>query len=321
MHTICRFGNKIIFSTDKSSSVVSSFLNFQAMSIRKALSIRKKFTVEQHQFISNQKIDGENTAAVWIDFLEELAEFDSYVDIAKNRIQNAAIICGVLSFISIFIVAFSAGLALPLLILLLLATVIYTSMYFGIKRFDIPNRMRFFIFPLLRVLQEETKPETKIYIKADFHTGMTKPYETKKIEGTYDKVLKKKVDLTFYAYDILQLKTKLADGTSLQLAISDVARKNDIRKTNYRGKTKWKTKYKIKTLIDITLGAKASAYQYIAKKDNEKPQSAIEYTQKEDKHILSLRQVEINTKESSVPKLDIVLSAIATTYQSLKPLA
>lgn len=302
------------------------------MSIRKALKIRKQFTIEQNQFLKEQKIDGENTAAGWIDFLEELAEFDTYVDAARDKTVTIAIVCGVLSFISIFLTAFSGGLAAPLLILLIIATITYTAIYFSLKKIDIPNRMRLFVFPLIRVLQEEMKDESKIYLKVDFTTGLTKPYQTKHIEGKYDSNAKKKVDLTFYNYPVLELKAKLADGTNLAIEIADIARKNSIRKTNYRGKTKWKTKYKIKTRIDVSLIAKDTAYQYIANNDK-KPQENVKqnapknikslshYERKNDKHVVSCRDVKISTEEENVPKLDAVLNAIAINYQKLKPVA
>jgi hypothetical protein len=292
------------------------------MSIRKALEIRKKFTVEQHQFVKEQKIEGENTPAGWVDFFEELAEFDSYVDSAKNRTRNIAILCGVLSFFSIIASAATAGFLAPLMFLLFLLTAIYIAIYFGLEKVDIPNRMRFLVFPLIRVLQEEMKNEAKLYLKVNFKTGLTKPFETKKVEGKYDSKIKKKVDMAFYDYPVLELKAKLADGTGLAVTIDEVARKNDIRKTNYRGKTKYKTKYKIKTSIEVTLTAKEASYQYIDK--NPQAQAAkplLHYNHKADKHIISSKQVQISTDGEAIPKLDIVLNAIATTYQKLKPVA
>ncbi len=301
------------------------------MSIRRALKVRKKFTIEQRQFITSKKLDGENTATGWIDFLEELAEFDTYVDIARNRTRNIAIALGVISFIVFFpAMGMTDMFFRSLLMLFPFLTVVYIAIYFDLKRVDIPNAMRLFIFPLIRVLQEETKDETKIYVKVDFNAGLNKLYQTNKIDGTYDSSKKRKVDMIFYKYPILELKTKFADGTNLILTIDESARKNEIRKTNYRGKTKWKTKYKVKTTIDVTLLAKETAYQYLNAKNNT-PQSnnqansktninntLINYSKKDDKHVLSSRRVLVRTEEESIPKLELVLGTIAKVYESLK---
>ena len=94
------------------------------MSIRKALKIRKGFTVEQQLFAKEQKLDGEHTAAEWIDFLEEIAEFDSYVDAARKKtstIMTVLIVLSILSFIGTLV---SGGVLLPVFLLLFVAMII-----------------------------------------------------------------------------------------------------------------------------------------------------------------------------------------------------
>jgi hypothetical protein len=285
------------------------------MSIRKALAIRKKFTLEQQQFVSEKKIDGEYTAAKWIDFLEEIAEFDSYVDVAKEKTQNWAIGFGVGTFFSLFSFAFLNVLALVPVLCLLSLCLVYTTMYWSLRRVDIPNRMRLFMFPLVRLLQEEMKPDTLISLKADLTTGMNKPYFVR--ESRKD-VPRGKVTSYFYDYPILELKTKLADGNSLQIFVSDFARRSEARRSNARGKTKTKTKYKIKTTMQVVLTAKTETYQVQKIPAQPKVRKELHYELKNNKHILNLRKTEISTAEESIPTLNSVLELIAKGYQLLK---
>jgi hypothetical protein len=289
------------------------------MSIRQALKIRKQFTVEQKQFAAEQKIDAENTAAGWIDFLEEIAEFDSYVDEAKKKTKNIMITLIIVAVVCLFGTIFTAGALLPFFLLAFVAMIIYIAIYMGLNKIDIPNRLRLFVFPLIRMLKDEMKDQAKIYIKADFNTGMKKEYLTQKIDGKYDKNTRKKVDNTLYSYPILELKTRFADGNALSLYINDSSRKSSIRKTNYRGKTKYKTKYKIKTNVEVILAAKVGAYTFIGG-SRAGTTSSVLYNQKDDKHIITYRHVKISATDEYIPELDLVLSAIATTYQQLKPI-
>lgn len=285
------------------------------MSIRKALAIRKKFTLDQQQFISEKKINGEYTAAKWIDFLEEIAEFDSYVDVAKEKTQNWAIGFGVATFLSLFSFAFLGAFALVPVLSFLVLCVVYTTMYWSLRRVDIPNRMRLFMFPLVRILQEEMKPDTLVALKADLTTGMNKPYFVR--ESKKD-VPRGKVTSYFYDYPVLELKTKLADGNSLQIFVSDFARKNEVRRSNARGKTKTKTKYKIKTTTQVVLTAKAETYQVQKLPAQPKTKKELYYELKNNKHILNLRKTDVSTAEESIPLLNSTLELIAKGYQLLK---
>ncbi len=286
------------------------------MSIRKVLAIRKQFTVEQQQFVDEKKIDSEQTATQWIDFLEEIVEFDSYVDVAKSKTQNWAIGFGIASFLSIFSAAFLGGFAAVLVALFLILCLIYVAIYINLKKIDIPNRMRLFVFPLLRVLKEETKPDALIQVKADFKTGLHKPYLIK--EEKKD-IPRGKATIYYYNYPLLELKTKLADGNVLAINMTDTARKSDRKQSNSRGKTKYKTKYKIKTNLQVTLLVKTSAYQLkksISPTANSKQD--LHYALKNDKHALSLQKTIIGTTEETIPNLQETLALIAKGYDYLK---
>jgi hypothetical protein len=290
------------------------------MSIRKALAIRKQFTVEQQQFINEKKIHGQQTASQWIDFLEEIAEFDSYVDTAKNSTQNWAWGFGIAGFLSIFSVAFLGGVAVLPVGFCFFACLLYVAINLQLNKVDIPNRMRLFVFPLLRVLKEETKPDALISIKADFKAGMSKPYFVREAKK---EIHRGKVTSYFYDYPILELKTKLADGNGLQINVSDFARKNAVQKRNIRGKTKSKTKYKIKTDLQVMLTAKNENYllKNAIQPAKTKVKQGLLYSFKENKHQFNLRKITVSTAEESIPALEEVLGLIAKGYINLLPTA
>jgi hypothetical protein len=288
------------------------------MSIRKALAIRKQFTVEQQQFINEKKIEGQQTAAQWIDFLEEIAEFDSHVDAAKVKTVYWAWGFGIACFLGFFTIAFLGDFSIVLMATCFVLCIIYIAINQQLNKVNIPNRMRLFVFPLLRILKEETKPDALISLKADFKAGMTKPYFVKEAKK---EIHRGKVTSSFYDYPILELKTKLADGNGLQIKVSDFARKNAVQKRNLRGKTKFKTKYKIKTDLQVTLTAKDENYllKSAIPPTEANTKQGLLYSLKEGKHLFNLRKITISTEPESIPALQEVLGLIAKGYENLRP--
>jgi len=288
------------------------------MSLRKAFQLKTLFTAEQNLFADEKKIAATKTPAEWIDFFEELVEFDEVVDAAYDKVGNAMIGFGVVGVIC-FIVAFFFP---PLFILFLVLLIIFLVLWSRQKeliRLNIENRMRHFVYPLVRVLAQEMEADGMIYIEADFKVGLNPTYKTnnekKKING-------RDIDSTYYAYDILQLTAKLADKNELHLAIHEQARMNKVGKYNARGKYKTKTKYKVKTAFESSLVVKkqnftlkkASANGTIPLEGGKK----LYIKDKGDKVIVTNFHQVISTEAYPIPTVPQVLGTIAPCYQALQ---
>jgi hypothetical protein len=288
------------------------------MSLRKALQLKTLFTAEQNLFADEKKIAATKTPAEWIDFFEELVEFDEVVDAAHEKVGNSMTGFGVVGVIC-FIVAFFFP---PLFILFLLLLIIFLVLWSRQKeliKLNIENRMRHFVYPLVRVLAQEMGADGMIYIEADFKVGLNatcqKNNEKKKING-------RNIDSTYYAYDVLRLTAKLADKNELHLAIHEQARVSKVGKYNARGKYKTKTKYKVKTAFESSLVVKkqnftlkeASVDGIISLERGRK----LYVKDKGDKVIVTNFHQVISTEEYPIPTVPQVLGTIAPCYQVLQ---
>src|ERR1051325_6245262 len=139
------------------------------MSLVKALQTYQSLTPDQKTFVQQRRIEGTYTPEQWFVFFSKIAEYDALRDASKSNYIGLG--CGC---IALTMVAVGAGLAtvylLPVAFLFFLATVVY-FVVFGKRRRDVPNHLRLFIVPLLRILMEEMRGKERMFLRVDLRGG------------------------------------------------------------------------------------------------------------------------------------------------------
>ena len=116
-----------------------------------------------------------------------------------------------------------------------------------LKANDLPNHLRSVVYPLLKVLAEETSLGNKVDLTVRLR-GVTHP-KNRVLGPKTSGQRSRKVTETLYQEDWLLMDLQLADQTDFSLRISEHLRHRKTVKRNPRGKYKTKHKYKVATKI------------------------------------------------------------------------
>src|SRR5687768_760100 len=120
------------------------------MSAFKAFSLYGSLEAEQKEIIEKKSIEGTHTVDEWIAILSSLSAFDEHGDSLRKVLGWTIALSIVLGFIGTIIAEslIVAGVAL----LIVVAAIIF---YRRFKKLDVPNSVRKFLLPLLRLLRED----------------------------------------------------------------------------------------------------------------------------------------------------------------------
>ena len=238
------------------------------MSIAAALNTYRRLTTTQKRFLKRKRISARYTPEQWLRLLGDLAEYDRHGDTVR-RICGLGAIAGLIT--SVLLLFFSPllieGLGIPEGMAIFLGgfaaviTAACGTAYFLLKGKDLPNNLRDFVFPLIKILREDAKPGTPLQMTLDLRGGLQKnklKNEDKQTQGLFSYP---KIRDRFYTDPWFQGSARLADGSSLKWCVVDQIRARRITKKTSRGKIKVKYKHKIRRNLDVALGLHRQDYK------------------------------------------------------------
>ncbi|TAF66148.1 MAG: hypothetical protein EAZ55_06785 [Cytophagales bacterium] len=305
----------------------------------------ERLNVEQKQVIEQKHLQQAYTAEQWLDYLQEIAEYDYHVDnylrvFPKKYGDNSgclwALSIGTIIF-GIWLLMISEGdFRSWIYIAIFLSSVPFWVWHYiyeaktqktVTQKRNMPNFLRNFIVPLVAVLKEETRPQTPIQL----NINMRDPAKTKQKDE-----LKKdtKGNGTFYIYDMLNLRTRLSDGTVLWLKVQDVIRE----RFKYKRKG---NKYKIKVKRVYQLQMSLPKKHYTLKTSAIKPSFRLKKEDKPTKYGFKVKLAQsfyqttttykgnqgeeywkygMEVSERKIPNLNSILDLIATVYKQVDPI-
>ncbi|MGD1842633.1 MAG: hypothetical protein ACFB0B_17320 [Thermonemataceae bacterium] len=285
----------------------------------KTLGMLSELTPEQQALIKKLRIEGTHTAEEWLELLQEIVLYDTNNDAARKKLTNTMTLTGILAFISLFIIGgFPPILFLTLLLLLVL--IVAAVLYYRLKGSDLPNLLRFYIFPLINVLKEESQAQAPLTIHAYLGKKVSEEFLVKE-EANSNRGYPK-VRTSHYEVPFLFVDTRLSDGSLLSIEMRDLIRKRRITKRNPRGKIKTKTKYKIKVNYEVRIGFPKKTYELTSTQaelvGNVADKAKVKFKENEKRNILNIRKRQIYTNISYVPDITFLLSVIADGYEKMR---
>ncbi|MCP4040555.1 MAG: hypothetical protein GY731_01190 [Gammaproteobacteria bacterium] len=221
----------------------------------------------QRRLLGHKLISGNYTPKLWLKMFKGPAVFDLYGDAARKfsgwlAVGGLIVLVLFLFFGATLLDALGLGGGyMPLLGLLAGVVILCGIMYFVFKGKDLPNNLRDFVYPLIKIIGEDMKPDVPLHISLNLRGGMDKEKrkdERNQSEGTsrYPKILEQ-----HYLDPWFSGSARLADGTSLKWRVVDRIRARKITKRNHRGKIKVKHKYKIQRRMEVIIGIRQDRYQ------------------------------------------------------------
>lgn len=226
------------------------------MKFMDAMKQLRQLNAEQRRALETRVLCGRMRIARWLRLIDKLARFDATRDEGAPALKRALISCIALLVVgnglALFMAGHSAAVFVPLALvdLPLLAVTIWLFRTSRIlEEADLPNNLRLLVYPLLKILAEETSANQKVDLTVRLR-GLQ--HEKNRVSGPRQISGGRKgskTTETIYRDEWLHLAMLLADNTQLSLRITDMLRHRHIEKRNPRGKRKTKTKYKAATKL------------------------------------------------------------------------
>ncbi len=260
------------------------------MKIVRAMSLYRKLSAEQQKAIRQRVLFGKHSIRGWLRLLHGLAQFDERRDSAAAWLYTATVVTVMFALASAYIVAAeyldesrASGTAVVALVVLGILSVGLLRASRILWTGDLPNHLRSVVYPLLRVLAEETSANARVEMT---HRLLGRTHKKNLIAGP-TKLTKlrpgwRSAKETRYLDDWLLLDAYLADRTRLKLRISDLTTRYDITKRGSSGKIKSKTKYKVRTRVSA---------HFLAPGSSEWTKRAIALKSKNESEIIPVRAV------------------------------
>jgi hypothetical protein len=136
---------------------------------------------EQSKILFTRRLQGQKTAPDWLHKLDLLARFDAHAD-------NARLTSTILGTLSIILVVVCIIIDVnsyekqaiwgTLGKIFIFLTFLSAFLYFLLKKIDLENRLRYFVYPLLKILVQEGKPNTLIDLHLELKPIKSKAYKT-----------------------------------------------------------------------------------------------------------------------------------------------
>ena len=179
---------------------------------------------EQFKVLLTKRLSGKKTAPEWLQKLDLLARFDAHADNARITCFSLGTISMVIS-LSIIIFLNSASFPKqfhwgPVSQISLLLGFVFLLLYFLLKRIDLENRLRYFVYPLIKILMQEGKPNTLIDLHLELKPIKSKAYKTavrrNKPVSAFLKFTNWAALISFITFVVLALVLALSDSSFLQ---------------------------------------------------------------------------------------------------------
>lgn len=172
-----------------------------------------------------------------------------------------------------------------------------------------------FLHPLLAFLYEEVPPQNILKLHFDIRHWKLNQYKTNGVDPGASRYV---TSTEFFNLPLFAVTGKLADGASLYLSVDKLVRIRNIRKTNPRGKVKYKTKYKYKLIYQLQIGFPSEAYTPSGKVGNVATQIKIKQSTNERRHTIKLQQAEASAN-NILPKHHILIELMSLAYSKVRP--
>jgi hypothetical protein len=192
----------------------------------------------------DKRLSGALPLPGWLLVLQTLGAEDKKGDSLRGWLGGLAIGAAILAFILLVTEAFVAAGAVAILFVGLLVGYILQ------RRTDLADHLRQFIVPLLRVLSQDVAPDAPVELTLHLTDRFDKSHRKQKVGG-----------VELFEYPWLAGKARLLDGSTLDFAIVDEARRWSVSKRGRSGKTKVKTKLVVRSDVTVRLGALKGAYE------------------------------------------------------------
>ncbi|GAB4134909.1 MAG: hypothetical protein OHK0045_10430 [Raineya sp.] len=154
---------------------------FSWLSLKEIFRLFLFLDTEQFKVLLTRRLQGQKTAQEWIQKLDLLARFDAQADNARTTAATLGIISMIIVVVSIIIDANYYD-KQPFWGLIgkiaLLSSLLFIFLYFLLKKIDLENRLRYFVYPLIQVLLEEGKANTPIDLQLELKPNKSKRYKT-----------------------------------------------------------------------------------------------------------------------------------------------
>ncbi len=222
------------------------------MSIFAALRAYMGLSKQQKRLLKTKRLEGEDTQQAWLSLFGGLARYDTHGD-RLRRLSG-------IGFFVLLVPAFFSMAYPPLMLISFPLLAASGIIWLLTRRADLSNHLRLFVLPLITLLGDDMKPGSTLHLKLDLRGGLVKDKRTEK-KAPYKKGVYHKIVETLYLDPWLSGDMVLADGSRLQIHLSDAIRELKKTKRTARGKTKSKKKYKVKGLMDVHLKLPVERYQ------------------------------------------------------------
>lgn len=215
------------------------------MSLAELGEIKKAMSPPQLAFLKSKVYQGKMTPAAWLEFLQRIRRYDELADAWRKKVGLwAGLLLGIGIPLTIggYVVWQFVGLILGAVFLLVPGLFCLIN-YLTYKGVDVPNRLHNTLLPLVGLLREEMPPEGQLELEIDM-TGPLRKYKC--VDEETVSYGNPRIEHKYYADKWLAGRGEFADGARLDFTVTDRLRITHKRKTNMRGKTKFKKKEKIK---------------------------------------------------------------------------
>ena len=181
------------------------------------------------------------------------------------------------------------------------AMVVLAALNYRLRRIDIPNDVRLFVLPWLRILSADMRATEAVSLKVDLRTS------TDKCHRVADEVTNGKKWETYH-HPWFSGEATLTDGARLQWSAVTHVRKHTTWKSKGRSKTKTKQAMK----YDVSLGLPSSTFAVdpVAKSSIEK----IRVKPGEKRNVVRVSYVAHSASSLTPAKLDDLVNTVALAY-------
>ncbi|MBL3657257.1 hypothetical protein [Fulvivirga sediminis] len=213
----------------------------------------KNLSPAQQAFVNEKKVSATMKIDKWLSLLTKISKFDKRNDQRINRLFTLSIIFYVVTFLSIFSLAFFGGSAAYLIFGfagIATALLIYKN---KLQQNDVNDYLRLFFIPVLNVLKSKAGGEAKLSANLDFRNPR------KALKPVIGKVRGR--DMKMYSPKYAIAKLVMQDGATLEFVIADDIKDFSWRKRSASGKTKYKSKTKFVHYCFIKLTLPKSEYR------------------------------------------------------------
>lgn len=235
------------------------------MNIVEALRAYRGLSPMGRRLVRTKRLSGAYKPGLWLRVLKRTSRFDEHADKLRRMCAIVAAVGLVAILVSLGALMATAGVEQPLWVMVGLGVGGIALLVFGIPWLylrwrDLPNVLREFVYPIVRLVAEDVKPGETASLQLDL-TGFkrrNKKVGSRPVSGRSNYV--KAVD-TLYEDPWFQGSARLCDGSNLHWRIVDRVRVRKITKRGRSGKLKFQTKSKTKRRMEVTLGARKDVYR------------------------------------------------------------